>query len=58
MSQIEFEPKLAKPGIPEEAPRRRELPDVAPIIAPVRESPKPEIVPLKPAKEPQVPVPA
>lgn len=51
-------PVMAKPGIPVEVPRRREVPDVPNPLAPERLEPAPAPIPLQPARAPRVPVPA
>ncbi len=62
MRLSEFEPQLAKPGIPVETPRRREFPEIIypfPKRTPTKTIPAPTSPePFKPIPTPREPVPA
>lgn len=52
--RVEFEPIMAKPGIPVEKPLRRAVPDVPDPMP--RRLPEPDFEPVEPVKEPREPV--
>ncbi len=50
-----FGPTMARPGIPVEKPRRREIPDIQDPMP--RKMPTPVVRPTEPSRTPQLPVP-